>query len=109
MIAGEMATKEAVEAIRIQLGLDKPVYVQYAIFITNLAKLDLGKSARTGQSVISEIWSRLPNTVLLAVVSTALACLLGIPAGILSAVRHYTLSDYVVMVLALFGISMPVF
>jgi peptide/nickel transport system permease protein len=109
VIAGELASRESVEAIRTQLGLDKPLYVQYAIFISNLARLNLGKSARTGQPVISEIWSRLPNTVLLAVISTALACLLGIPAGILSAVRHYTLSDYVVMVFALFGISMPVF
>lgn len=109
VIAGELASRESVEAIRTQLGLDKPLYVQYAIFVSNLARFNLGKSARTGQPVISEIWSRLPNTVLLAVISTALACLLGIPAGILSAVRHYSLSDYVVMVFALFGISMPVF
>ncbi len=109
VIAGEMATKEAVESIRAQLGLDKPLYVQYAIFLSGLAVLDLGKSARTGQPVISEIWSRLPNTILLAVVSTAIACLLGIPAGVFSSVKHYTLADYVVMVLALFGISMPVF
>ncbi|NIO09733.1 MAG: ABC transporter permease subunit, partial [Deltaproteobacteria bacterium] len=108
-IAGEMATQEEVEAIRSQLGLDKPIYVQYAIFITRLVVLNLGKSARTGESVIVEIWSRLPNTVVLALVSTAIACLWGIPAGILSAVRHYTIADYVVMVVALFGISMPVF
>jgi peptide/nickel transport system permease protein len=109
VIAGELATQETVEAIRVQLGLDKPLYVQYAIFISNLARLNLGVSARTSQPVISEIWSRLPNTILLALVSTVLACLLGIPAGILSAVKHYSLTDYVVMVLALFGISMPVF
>jgi ABC-type dipeptide/oligopeptide/nickel transport system permease component len=109
VIAGEMATKEAVESIRSQLGLDRSLHIQYGIFISNLVRLNLGRSARTGQPVISEIWSRLPNTILLAVVSTAIACLLGIPAGIISAVKHYTLSDYVVMVLALFGISMPVF
>jgi len=109
VIAGELATQEAVEAIRVQLGLDKPLYIQYAIFMSNLIRLDLGKSARTSQPVLSEIWSRLPNTVLLAIVSIALACILGIPAGILSSVKHYSLTDYVVMVLALFGISMPVF
>jgi ABC-type dipeptide/oligopeptide/nickel transport system permease component len=109
VIAGEMATQEAVENIRQQLGLDKPLYIQYAIFISRLVVLDLGKSARTGQPVIFEIWSRLPNTILLAVTSTFLACLLGIPAGVYSAVRFYTVSDYIVMVLALFGISMPVF
>jgi ABC-type dipeptide/oligopeptide/nickel transport system permease component len=109
VIAGEMATQEAVESIRSQLGLDRPLHIQYGIFISNLVRLELGKSARTGEPVISEIWSRLPNTILLAVVSTVIACLLGIPAGIISAVKRYTLSDYVVMVLALFGISMPVF
>ena len=109
LIAGEMATQEVVESIRAQLGLDRRLHVQYALFISRLVRLDLGKSARTGQPVILEIWSRLPNTILLAVTSTALACLLGIPVGIYSAVRFYTLSDYVVMVLALFGISMPVF
>ncbi|RPI74380.1 MAG: ABC transporter permease [Desulfobacteraceae bacterium] len=107
--AGELATQENVEAMRAEWGLDKPIYVQYGIFLRNLVRLDLGKSARTDQPVLVEIWSRLPNTVLLAVVSIALACLLGIPAGIFSAVKRYTPADYVVMVLALFGISMPVF
>jgi peptide/nickel transport system permease protein len=109
VIAGEMATQETIESIRAQLGLNKPLYVQYGIFLSNLTRLNLGQSARTGQSVASEIGSRLPNTLLLAIVSTAIACLLGIPAGILSAVRHYSLLDYTVMVLALFGLSMPVF
>ena len=109
VIAGEMATQETIESIRAQLGLNKPLYVQYGIFLSNLTRLNLGQSARTGQSVASEIGSRLPNTLLLAIVSTAIACLLGIPAGILSTVRHYSLLDYTVMVLALFGLSMPVF
>jgi len=109
VIAGEMATQETIESIRAQLGLNKPLYVQYGIFLSNLTRLNLGQSARTGQSVASEIGSRLPNTLLLAIVSTVIACLLGIPAGILSAVRHYSLLDYTVMVLALFGLSMPVF
>ena len=109
VIAGEMATQETVNSIRTQLGLDRPLYVQYGIFLSNLTRLDLGNSARTGQPVSSEIWSRLPNTILLAIVSTMIACLFGIPAGILSAVRHYSLLDYAVMVLALFGLSMPVF
>jgi ABC-type dipeptide/oligopeptide/nickel transport system permease component len=109
VLAGELATQENVEAMRAEWGLDKPIYVQYGIFLRNLVRLDLGKSARTSQPVTTEIWSRLPNTVLLAVVSIILACLLGIPAGIFSAVKRYTPADYIVMVLALFGISMPVF
>jgi peptide/nickel transport system permease protein len=109
VIAGEMATREAVEAIRSQLGLDRPLHVQYGLFLFRLGALDLGISARTGQPVLAEIATRLPNTLVLAILSTALACLLGIPAGILSAVKRYSLSDYLVTVMALFGMSMPVF
>jgi peptide/nickel transport system permease protein/oligopeptide transport system permease protein len=109
VLAGQMATPEDIEHIRHQLGLDKPVYIQYAVFLGQLAKFDLGRSARTQNPVIQEIWARLPNTILLAVVAITLACLFGIPAGIISATRPYTFLDYVVTAAALFGISMPVF
>jgi peptide/nickel transport system permease protein len=109
VLAGQMATPEDIEHIRHQLGLDKPVYIQYAVFLGQLAKFDLGRSARTQNPVIEEIWARLPNTILLAVVAITLACLFGIPAGIISAIRPYTFLDYLVTSAALFGISMPVF
>lgn len=109
VLAGQMATPEEVELIRHQLGLDRPIHVQYAFFLGRLAQFDLGRSARTQNPVSEEIWARLPNTVLLAVVAITLACLFGIPAGIISAVRPYSLLDYLVTSSALFGISMPVF
>jgi peptide/nickel transport system permease protein/oligopeptide transport system permease protein len=109
VLAGQMATPEDIELIRHQLGLDRPVYVQYAFFLGRLAKLDLGRSTRTQNPVIQEVWARLPNTLLLSVIAITLACLFGIPAGIISAVRPYTLLDYFVTSMALFGISMPVF
>lgn len=109
VLAGQMATPEDIENIRHQLGLDQPVHIQYALFLARLARFDLGRSARTQNPVIQEIWARLPNTILLAVVAITLACLFGIPAGILSAVRPYTWMDYLVTSSALFGISMPVF
>jgi peptide/nickel transport system permease protein len=109
VLAGQMATPEEIENIRHQLGLDRPIHVQYAFFLSRLALFDLGRSARTQNPVTEEIWARLPNTILLAVVAIALACLFGIPAGIISAVRPYTWTDYVVTFSALFGISMPVF
>lgn len=109
VLAGQMATPEDIEIIRHQLGLDKPVYIQYAVFLGRLAKFDLGRSARTQNPVIQEIWARLPNTMLLAVVAITLACLFGIPAGIISAIKPYTFLDYLVTSAALFGISMPVF
>lgn len=109
VLAGEMATQEEVEIIRHQLGLDRPIYTQYAFFLSRLSRFDLGRSARTQNPVTEEIWARLPNTALLAIVAITLACLIGIPAGIISALRPYSLLDYTITVTALFGISMPVF
>lgn len=109
VLAGQMASREDIESIRQQLGLDKPIFVQYGLFLSRLVRFDLGRSARTQNPVIREIWARLPNTILLAVSAITLACLFGIPAGILSAVRPYTWIDYLFTSLALFGISMPVF
>jgi peptide/nickel transport system permease protein/oligopeptide transport system permease protein len=109
VIAGELATEEEVSNIREQLGLNQPVYVQYAKFLLRIVQLDLGKSTRTQYPVIKEIAPRLLNTIILAVVATFLACLLGIPAGIMAAVKPYTVMDMVVTALALFGMSMPAF
>jgi len=109
VLAGQMASQEDIKNIRQQLGLDKSIFVQYGIFLSRLAKLDLGRSARTQNPVIKEVWARLPNTMLLAVAAITLACLFGIPAGIISAVRPYTWIDYLFTSMALFGISMPVF
>ncbi len=109
VLAGQMASQEDIKIIRHQLGLDRSIFVQYGIFLSRLAKLDLGRSARTQNPVTKEIWARLPNTVLLAVTAITLACLFGIPAGIISAVRPYTWIDYLFTSMALFGISMPVF
>jgi len=109
VIAGELATQKEVELIRHQLGLDQPVYVQYAKFLYRIVQLDLGVSTRTQHPVTKEIAPRLLNTVILAVAATILACLLGIPAGIIAAVKPYTTLDMVVTALALFGMSMPAF
>ena len=109
VIAGDMATQKEVELIRHQLGLDRPTHIQYGHFLWRLMRLDLGNSIKTQNPVISEILPRLKNTAILAVTATLLACLLGIPAGIVAAVRPYTIWDILVTALALFGISMPAF
>ena len=109
VLAGQMASPEDIQLIRHQLGLDRPIFVQYGIFLGRLVKFDLGRSARTQSPVIKEIWARLPNTMMLAVVAITLACLFGIPAGIISASRPYTWIDYLFTSMSLFGISMPVF
>jgi len=109
VLAGQMATPAEIENIRQQLGLDRPIYEQYANYLSRLVRFDLGRSARTQNPVTQEIWARLPNTLLLAVVAILLACLFGIPAGIISAVKPYSWIDYLVTTSALFGMSMPVF
>jgi peptide/nickel transport system permease protein/oligopeptide transport system permease protein len=109
VLAGQMASPEDIAAIRTQLGLDRPIHVQYLAFLGRLVRLDLGRSARTQNPVIEEVWARLPNTLLLATVAIVLACLFGIPAGVISAVRPYSWVDYLVTIAGLFGMSMPVF
>jgi peptide/nickel transport system permease protein len=109
VLLGEFATQKEVELMRHQMGLDKPVYIQYAKFLSRLVRFDLGTSIRTQHPVIEEIAPRLLNTVILAVTATILACLLGIPAGIVAAVKPYSTMDMVVTALALFGMSMPAF
>ncbi len=109
VLAGQMATPREIENIREQLGLNRPLIVQYGAFLGRLVQLDLGRSARTQNPVREEVFARLPNTILLAVIAIFLACLFGIPAGVIAAVRPYSWIDYTVTSLALFGISMPVF
>jgi peptide/nickel transport system permease protein len=109
VIAGEAATREFVEAVRRELGLDRPLLVQFAAFTGNLLRGDLGRSVRSRAPVTHELWARIPNTVTLALAGLAVAVSVGIVAGVLSAVRPYSLVDSAVMLAALLGLSMPVF
>ena len=109
IMLGEHANKEAVEQIRKDLGLDKPLVQQYLLFISRAIKGDFGKSIISGQDVIIEFKDRFPATVELTLVSIFIAILLGLIAGILSAVKRYSIFDYISMVTALAGVSMPVF
>lgn len=124
VIAGEMATREIVETIRRELGLDKPFLVQYGRFLQDLLPLkieigsnwsmqfkgvDLGRSTRTKQPVVQEILDRFPKTMELAVGAMLVATLIGLFVGIISATRPYSLFDNLSMLGALAGVSMPVF
>src|SRR5690606_8969233 len=109
MMLGERAPIEQLEALREQLGLNDPLPVQYVKWISRVVKLDLGRSIRSNRPVLDEILSRLPATAELAFASIALAILVGVPVGVLSAVRRNTLVDDIAMVGALGGIAMPVF
>ena len=109
VIAGVNATPADVARIRHQLGLDEPIWQQYIHFIGNLFQLNLGISARTGQSVLGEIVGRLPYTIELAVIATAIAVAVGLTLGVLAATRHNSALDVVISALSVFGVSVPVF
>lgn len=106
---GDYASKEAVEALRQRMGLDKPLYVQYVDFVLNLARGDLGKSLITSEPVSSQIRFVLPHTVELAVAAILIGLVLGVPVGIITAVRRNTAIDYIGRVLSLAGLSFPAF
>ncbi|MBT9160026.1 MAG: Glutathione transport system permease protein GsiC [Dehalococcoidia bacterium] len=108
-IAGVHATPEFIEQIREEYGLDKPLHIQYSIFMGNLLRGDLGVSARTGRPVTTEIWDTFPNTVELTVASMVIASLIGIGAGVISATKRNSIFDNSSMLVALFGVSIPVF
>ncbi len=109
IMAGEAAPQEVVERIRQQLGLDRPIIVQYGIYMARLFQGDLGESVRTRRTVSREIGVRFPATLELASASMVIAIVFGLFAGLVSATRQYSLVDYGTMVGALLGISIPVF
>ncbi|MDR7417798.1 MAG: ABC transporter permease [Armatimonadota bacterium] len=109
VILGLQASDEEVVRIRRELGLDRPIYVQYGRFIGRLVRGDLGISAVTRAPVIEEVATRLGPTAQLAVSSIVVATAVGLGAGIVSATRQYTAIDYLVMTVALCGVSIPVF
>lgn len=109
IMAGEAASEETVEQIREKLGLNDPKPVQYFNYISGAVQGDLGNSIRSGRPVMDEISGRFWVTAELAIYATILAVFLGLIAGIISAVRHYTWADVTIMIVALFGLSMPNF
>ena len=109
LAAGPDASEEDVVQIRVNLGLDEPVYVQYAVYVRNLLAGDFGRSARTQRPVIEEIGRTLPATLELAGAAMLIAIGLGIPLGIAAALRPGTPVDHAITVLSVVGISMPGF
>lgn len=108
-IMGDYATKEGLALLRAQMGLDLPLYKQYAIFIADWAKGDMGRSLISGQPALKEVLSVFPFSIHLATAGMFIATVVGIPLGVFSAIRQNTLVDYSAMAVALFGVSMPVF
>jgi peptide/nickel transport system permease protein/oligopeptide transport system permease protein len=109
LLAGEFATPETLEAIRARYGLDRSLPEQFLIYMEALLRGDLGESARSRRPVLEELKTYFPNTLELASAAILVAVLTGIPLGVLAALRPGSGLDLSVMVLALLGVSMPVF
>jgi len=109
IILGQHATPEQVAVVREELGLNKPIYVQFADYISRAVRGDLGQSVITKTSITEELMKRFPATAELAVLAICLASVLGISLGVVSAVRQNSIFDYGAMVAALLGVSMPIF
>ncbi len=108
-IVGDRASKEVYEAMYLQLGLDKPIIQQYAIYIWNLLQGDLGTSIMTTRPVTEDILRFFPATLELASVATLLGIVIGVPMGVVAAVRQGRMIDHLVRIFGLFGYSVPIF
>lgn len=110
IMLGETAPQEAVDQLREELGLNDHFFIQYGRYVKNaVIHQDLGRSYTTNRLVFDEIASRFPNTLKLAGLGVLVAVIIGIPVGIISATRQYSLFDNASMVFALVGVSMPNF
>jgi peptide/nickel transport system permease protein len=107
--AGPAATTEAIQQIRVKLGLDKPLYVQFVRYVEDLARGDLGNSLTTGQPVGHEIKTRLPASAELTLLGLIVSVVIAVPLGILAATRPNSLIDHACRVVATAGVSLPVF
>ena len=108
-ILGQAASKEAIESLTKSLGLDQPWYTQYISYIKDLLTGDLGNSIRTKAPISEEIWPYLAATLELALFAMLVAIVVGVNAGIISAWFQNSWFDYLAMILALIGVSMPIF
>ncbi len=109
LMLGQRGDPATLAKIRADMGLDLPIYQQYFNFLKDVAKGDLGKSYRSNEQVTTALIGRFKATFRLAVWAILLAALVGITAGVISAVKQYSFFDYSAMIIAISGVSAPVF
>ena len=109
LMLGQRADIASIDAVRKQLGLDDPLYVQYGRFMVKAVQGDLGRSYSSNRDVLKTILETFPATALLAITALFISSILGILIGVISSVKPYTWTDNLSMLLALFGISFPPF
>jgi peptide/nickel transport system permease protein len=106
---GVEATAEMIRIAREQLGLDRPLPIQYGLYLERALQGDFGRSIVTRRRIIDDLREYFPATAELTLAAVLFACVVGIPLGLVSAVRQGKLADHVTRIVSLFGISMPVF
>jgi peptide/nickel transport system permease protein len=106
---GSAGSKEALDNLRVQLGLNQPLYVQYFGWIGGLLKFDAGNSLWSGRPVFEEIGQRLPLTLELSLLSLAISMLIALPLGIVSAARQNSFVDYLFRIISVSGLAVPTF
>ena len=109
LILGQKAPQEAVDQLNHELGFDKPFLIRFVNYVKNAVQGDFGKSYRTDRPVFEEIFSRFPTTLKLAIFGVITSVILGIPLGILSAVKQYSAVDVISTVAAMFMAAIPGF
>lgn len=109
LILGEMATQDDVDQLREEMGLNENFFVRYGSYVKNAVMGDMGKSYRTRVPVVEEIAARFPTTLALAFWAISIAIVIGIPVGIISAVKQYSFIDFISMISALILTSIPAF
>jgi ABC-type dipeptide/oligopeptide/nickel transport system permease component len=109
VIAGPDAPPETVRQIEVELGLDKPLPEQYAIYLARVLQGDLGRSLRSRRPVVSDVLDALPNTIELTLVAAVITPVLAIPLGVLAAARRRTRTDSGLMLVSMVGITLPPF
>ncbi|MCC7281197.1 MAG: ABC transporter permease [Acetobacteraceae bacterium] len=108
-IVGDRAPQDVVERARIELGLDRPLYIQFFRYLTDILQGNFGRSVMTGNTVLHDIGRFFPATLELATLALVIALALGIPIGVISAVRQNTWLDRAVRIFCLAGHSLPTF
>ncbi|MEM2552913.1 MAG: ABC transporter permease, partial [Sulfolobales archaeon] len=109
LIAGPEALEQDVQRIREQLGLNKPLYLQFVDYMSSILRGDFGTSIKYRTPVIDEIMARLPYTITLALAAEAIAVAIALPLGIYSAIKPRSKASYIASVLSLVGASTPIF
>lgn len=109
IIAGENATPAQLEALREQLGLNEPLYVQFWIYVRDLATGDMGQSLYTQRAISEDLMRRLPATLELTFVAITLAILVGVPLGVVAAIRANTWVDQMLRILSVSGLAVAAF